>query len=294
MYLDLLALVNLGMNFFVLWMVSIITSRAISMKRLTVGAMIGTICVLVTIPYTFHPSVYGVLVITIATAMIFISFYPFKFTEFTYLLGVTLGVSFLVGGMINALPHLIGVGKTMFYFNGKWLIGSCFIIFLLVRYLRPYINYRHWSKIWWTVIEIRSGNNFSRISAFLDTGNRLKDPFSHKPVILVDYRSIKELIPEPIAHGLEKQGLGNFEAIEMISEHSDARRFFVIPFQSLKENREMLVGFRPDNITIICGEGQWELGDRVVLGLYHKTFGSTGEFQALLPPEVIGWNERSF
>lgn len=45
----------------------------------------------------------------------------------------------------------------------------------------------------------------------VDTGNRLSDPFSGLPVVLCRYRSIKELLPEPLTAYFERPGPDRIE-----------------------------------------------------------------------------------
>lgn len=288
MYFDLLIIVNTVMNFFVLWMVAIITFCSTNFKKLLSGAAIGTMFVIITVSFPFHNYLIWLLVLTVPILMVIAAFYPIKIGEFPVLLATTFGVAFLVGGIVNVFIVQQGEGATSFIPGIKWLLGSCLLLILLIRFLRPYIHDKHWQKFWWTPIEVRVGDYHSKLLAFLDTGNRLKDPFAQKPVILVDYKGIKNLLPEVMLKIADSQGLNPLEALEIMSEHPEGRRFFLIPFSGLKEKDNMLLGFRPDEILLFNGEESWELGDKVVLGVCGHAFGASGEFQALLPPEVMG------
>ena len=82
-----------------------------------------------------------------------------------------------------------------------------------------------------TVLEF--GNRKILATALMDTGNRLYDPFYHKPVILVDGRMMKELL--------------------VYCKNTHPERLHFIPFQSVGKEHGLLEGLMFDKVSI-----QWQ------------------------------------
>jgi len=82
-----------------------------------------------------------------------------------------------------------------------------------------------------TVLEFEDKKMFA--TALIDTGNRLYDPFYHKPVILVDERILSDIVRHCREHYPEK--------------------LQYIPYQSVGKNHGMLEGVMFDHVSI-----QWQ------------------------------------
>ena len=48
---------------------------------------------------------------------------------------------------------------------------------------------------WEVRLMMRSDYGVARLNALIDTGNRLREPVSGLPVLIVEYRSVKRLLP---------------------------------------------------------------------------------------------------
>jgi len=287
MYLDLVILVNLGMNFFILWMVSLITFRSTSFKKIVVGAGIGALLSVVVVSINLYSWWRWFLLLSTPVLMVYLVFYPIKIKELPALLGTFFGVAFLTGGTIIALPALFDKTDQAFAPSGWWLFGGCLFLLALVRYLRPYFQEKQWQNTLEARVEVKRGEFTFILSALLDTGNQLKDPFTQKPVILMDHRYIKEMLPGQLCEILANGKAEPWEAMQAVASHPDASRLFLIPFSGVGGSREMLLGYRPDGVTFLWNKERHEIGEKVVIGLHGHSFGTSGDFQALLPPEVI-------
>ncbi len=287
MYLDIFFIVNLGMNSFLLWIASIINKRESSWKKLLAGAAAGTLLAVLWGSWNWNIYLERFLIVVAPLLMVLVAFYPVKVRELVFLTGTTFFAAFLLGGLLEAL--LINAageaGRTEV--NVWWLAGGCLLIYSLIRVFRPYLEDKSWQGALKASIKIRLGECQKTVSALMDTGNRLRDPFAQKPVILIDYRELEELWPHGLSlTGLEKE-FDPVKVLEEISGHPEARRFYLIPFAAIGGAQEMLLGFRPDEVVVFSGENGREISSRVAVGVYKKSFGCAEEIQALMPPEVM-------
>ena len=172
----------------------------------------------------------------------------------------------------------------IFYFNLPWTV---LLVSVIIFYLDTKIFKSVSTKIYTTQslkkkLFISHNNNTAEITALLDTGNSLVDPISLSPVIIVEYRFIKNLFPEEIRYGLERIDSGDIEfAMNEVSAKGFPLR--IIPFSSLGKENGILFGFIPDRVEIRDECGLKVLG-KCVIGIYYKSLSKDRSYGALLNP----------
>ncbi len=136
-------------------------------------------------------------------------------------------------------------------------------------------------------IEIRFGEASLRVNALLDTGNRLRDPMTGSPVILLEYGAIAHFLPEEVRRAFMAFDAGDLGLVsELLADSAWLPRFRLIPFASVGNERGLLVGFRADEVRLLGGS--LEASSRnVVVGIHTKRFSPEGAFSALLHPDVL-------
>lgn len=287
MYLDLLLFINLGMNFFILSLVSRLSRRSVSAWRLFLAALAGSIPVIAVVDQGTGSLSWWLLLFCLPIIMVSLAFYPIKLKELFFLGGGVFLIAFLLGGVIMSVSNIVQLDPEQpGLFPWVLLPAVCVIGYLVVNYFQPYLQDKKWQHLLRASIQISLEGRDQTIEALLDTGNRVKEPFFKKPVIIVDYRGLRGILPPRVFQVIQDSNLDPIEVLGSM-EPGIACRFHLIPLVGLGGKREMLLGFRPDNIRVFRGEHSWEVGSRVVLGLYQRNFGPTEEFQALMPPEVM-------
>ena len=175
-------------------------------------------------------------------------------------LGCFFLASFALGGLVIGIIFLISSSNTLGWESigkeidekiwlgilsgllGLWLAGNGFIALIKKGKLENLFRFS---------IIVYFGGRQAKIEALLDTGNQLKDPLTHSPVVIVEYGSLKDLLPEEVKNGLEQnEETGVWDVLSALSESSHITRFSAVPFQSLGNPGGMLLGFRPDMLEI--------------------------------------------
>lgn len=287
MYLDILLLVNLSMNFLLLYTVARITHRQPSWLRLLLGALGGVIPVILLFLLDVPQYVWPITIMVTPLFMVGLAFSPVKRREYIIMSGLMFFTAFIVCGFISVLMNIdlihMASGEPVFLI---YMMMICFFVNGIITVFKPYLEDKKWKDLLRTRVQVCLDNEIQVIDAFLDTGNRVKDPFSQKPVIIVNYQSLKDIIPLPV-YKLIKDSNDSVKILESIIGHSLACRFYLIPFTGLNGDTELLLGFRPDNIRIIQGEQAMDIGSHVAIGIYKRSFNHAGEIDALIPPEVL-------
>jgi len=291
-YIDVLFVVNLLINYILLRACCAFTSLKQNGYRILFGAFIGA-CYAVMVFFPDFSLLYSTVCKLLISMLIVAASFPF-FSIITYIktLLIFYMVSFGFGGCVLAVFYFSDIGSKLgavysngvFYFNLPWTVlalsGSMF--YLAVRLFGLFSKKTYNSRNLRKKLYLSFDNNTAEITALLDTGNSLIDPISLSPVIIAEYKSIKTLFNDDIKSGLDRIGNDNITWImsEVTQKGLPAR---LIPFSSLGKDNGMLLGFVPDRAEIFdeCGVRVLE---KCVVGIYEKPLSKDRSYAALLNP----------
>ena len=193
-YVDLLFFLNTAFDFLLLLTVNIILRRNVKLLRIMFGALFGGSSIFILF-FKINSFELFILKILISIIMILITFkfknkkYFFKNLFFLYT------ASMILGGFLYFLNVEFSYKQEglVFYHNGLsinfifLIITSPLILYIYIRQgIKLKTNYSKYYKV-----NIYIDNKKIRLTGFLDTGNKLKDPYSKKPIIIVNERLIK-------------------------------------------------------------------------------------------------------
>ncbi|MBF8982234.1 sigma-E processing peptidase SpoIIGA [Lutibacter sp. B2] len=290
-YAEYLFLENLLMNWLILHLTCYFSKSKVPKYRIWIGAIIGA-CYAFVFFFPFLNFMYSFLMkIIVSIFIIVITFMPYKFKDFFKLMGIFYLISFTFGGVAFALFYFTDfeglVSNGIFYtgnFTMKLLIYSGITAYILIRFCWEYIQVKVSRDKIYIPISIEVENHISNLKALIDTGNALEDPLSKSPVIIVEYKAIKDLLPLEIQDVFDNANNINFEAISKMAQTSGwVNRLRVIPFKSLGKENGILIGFKPDQVQV---EDQ-KCVQNIIIGIYEKTLSRNGDYSALLHPDVL-------
>lgn len=197
-YVDLLFLINIFFDFLLLLSVSLILKRHTKLYRIILGSLVGGISIFFLFLSITSLTLFFFKII-IAVFMILATFgfkdikYFIKNISYLYLISIVLG-GFLY--LLN-IEFSYKNNGLIFYHNGLsiniiiLLIVTPILLYLYIKEMKDYkVNYSKYYKV---EIILKNNNNII-LNAFLDTGNNLIDPYKKRPVILVNYDTIKKYI----------------------------------------------------------------------------------------------------
>lgn len=289
MYFDLLILLNLLVNYLLLLLTARLLRRRPGFWRLLAGAAAGAaamgVLLLPGLPWLIPSAI-----IFTPAVMVPVVFRPLRRAELPLIWGAFFLVSFTAGGVVVAASQLLELQRDgMAGWRGVGvLVPACLFLYLALGLLRPYVEERRWQSTLKAMVQISWDGKEAVLPAMVDTGNRLREPFGQRPVIVVDYRSLEEMLPGEIYRSLADPALQSWEALERLAESSLARFFTLVPARGVGGKEEMLLGLRPDAVAVsFAGRNTRSLDARVVLGLHRHGFGPVAEYRALLPPELL-------
>jgi len=295
-YADIVFIINFIMDIFILWTVSKLTKKEISMLRMIAAGIImsSIYCMLIFITqFQLYLNIFSSLVIIMLG--ILISFNPNSVKEFIKLIFLSHIAAFAIGGLGMALfyftniSNIIGnmVGFTIENFSFKLLIASSCIFYILIKFSIMYFKSSLVKKQIFYPVTIFFKESVVSLNALLDTGNSLSDPINNLPVIICEFDAIKDFLPSSLKLYFYENRENEFD---FLSDNVEDIDFFgrvrIIPFASLGEQHGILIGFRPDKVEISDENKVISLTDTVI-GIYNFKFSKDGKYKGLLNPEII-------
>lgn len=194
-YIDLILIINFLFDFILLLATSIILKRNVKIIRIILGALFGSLTTL-SLFIRFNTIELFFFKVVVSTLMILVSFgfkdYKYFFKNIYYLYMI----SILLGGIIYFINIQFSYKNEGLLFVTKGaginvIIGGIFSIIILYRYIKQVkllkTNYNKYYKI---RIYFKNGQILT-FNSFLDTGNKLIDPYKKWPIILINENKIK-------------------------------------------------------------------------------------------------------
>lgn len=172
-------------------------------------------------------------------------------------------------------------------FPVKYLVlGILFGVIMIVNLLH-YYHEKILKENFLLDIEINLRDKKVNLTALTDTGNSLVEPLSKSPVFVVEYNSIKKLLPIEIIKIFEEDRENDFIFIEKaIKSSEDEIKIRIIPFNAVGVSNGMLIGFKPDSI-IIKDNNVKKIYDDLIIGVFNGTLSTDNQYTGLLNSEIL-------
>ena len=187
-YIDLLVLLNTLFNYVLFSSISYILKRNVSIVRMIVASIVGNISILLLEVSNVIVFFSGKICIAIIINLVCFGYkdirYLCKNVIYFYLVSMLLGgvMYFFDNQFMLSDDGLVSTNSGMF----KYLVIVLISVWLLYLFLFKIKELRnHYSSYYSCLIYIDDDNKI-RVSGFLDTGNKLVDPYSRKNIILVN------------------------------------------------------------------------------------------------------------
>jgi len=182
-YVDLLVIQDLIYNYVILLGISLLLTRITNLKKIFLSSVIGTIpliflCLDINNNLNFLISLIFSIIMSLITFSYKDIIYTIKNVIYMYLISI-----FIAGGInlinINFLPNI-----DSYILNVIMLILIAPI--LTLTYIKSITNFKsNYSNYYKVDIYIDDSEKIT-VTSFLDTGNKLIDPYKHRPIIILN------------------------------------------------------------------------------------------------------------
>jgi stage II sporulation protein GA (sporulation sigma-E factor processing peptidase) len=286
------------MNSFVLWLVAKIT-RSKNKRRWQVGGG-AAMALLYTVLLAFEP-LRGLGIIFAQAAILVVgvtlAFFPKNAkTFFKYMLLAYL-VSFTVGGLGMALFFLTDLPYAIYYIASdlgafsravSWQLAVTGMVlsYALIKLGLFILERRNIKKQMLCNVHVFMDDTSVVFNALVDTGHSLREPISQAPVIVAEFEQMKHFLPDGLRKMFHEKQENNLTSLLLGQENTFYTRLRMIPFTSLGRANGMLVGFRPDRVTV-RDESEEQARQDVIIGIYNDKLTRDGRYQGLLGAELV-------
>ncbi len=190
-YIDLVFILNIFLDFILLMSVSVILTRNTKVKRIILGSITGGLSIiLLFINVTNIVNLIFKIILGLLMVLVTFGYKDIKYTFNNLFYLYTL--SFSVGGVMYLLMD------NGYYNYVILIIGFIIVLFLYIKQIKNYQdNYVNYYK---TKIIIKDKEYL--LTGYLDTGNKLYDVYKHRPVVIINKRikyNIEDIIYVPFS-----------------------------------------------------------------------------------------------
>lgn len=218
-YIDVLIILNLYINYFLLRSSALFLRRGVDRKKLVWASLLGALGSLIILApalpfYITYP--YKIL---LGAAMVLIVYGRQKIKDFLICELFFLLAGFLFGGILTAIwtffsPAGMLLNNGVCFFNipmaalVSFTVGAYFLMKLL-----KFLADKHKRRI--CTVKITQNNTEISLRGLCDTGCEVRDVFTGKPVIICDFEKAAAVLPDEIIEYLSGQPQ-NIEKIRLI------------------------------------------------------------------------------
>ena len=286
-YIDIIIVENLIMNYIILYATGLILKSKKSYLRMFLASLIGAIYA--TLEYILKVNIYSNIILKtiLSIIIVYVAFYPQNIKKMCKQLLLFYVTTFTFGGIATYLIYVLKP-QNIIIKNGMYVgtyvlkvifIGAIVGTIILAAAFKMAKN-KLTKKDMLCKVKIRLNGKEETVEAMVDTGNMLKEPITGTPVVVVERNSLYELLPKEILNNTESILGGDFEKIPEEIKKEYVPKLKLIPFASLGKQNGMLIGIKPEKIEVI--NEQTEEEKNAIIGIYNKSLTKKGEYKALI------------
>lgn len=292
-YIDVVFIENLIMNYIILFATSIIIKIKVKHIRLILASSLGAIYSIIAYMSILEMYSSVILKIILSVIIVYIAYNPQNVKNMWKYLVIFYMTSFVFGGAAFALIYIVKPQDILMK-NGlflgtyplKTIILGTIVAFVVIVTSFKLVKSKISKKDMFCTIKININKVEIETKAMIDTGNLLKEPISNTPVIVVEHTLLYDCMPKEILNNLENILGGDFENISEEVKNKYISKLKVIPFSSLGKQNGMLIGIKPEEVTVINDENENKINN-VIIGIYNKSLTKRGEYRALIGIELL-------
>ena len=194
-YIDLVLLLNFGFDLILLFGVAILLRRSTTLKRLIISSLVGSLTIFAMFIEVSSISLFLIKVL-ISIFMVLIAFGYKDIKYFGNNLFYLYTSSIILGGFLYFLNLQFSYKNEglIFYFDGLSINVIALIVLspiIIYAYVKQGLLLKNTYSNYYNVDIYLKNGRVIETTAFLDTGNKLEDPYKRRPIILINKDLIK-------------------------------------------------------------------------------------------------------
>lgn len=282
-YADVLFIVNAVITFLILITTADLTKIESVKSRYVSGALAGGILSFIILAPEMHTVIVVIVRLIISILIILITFSFKNLIQFFKCVSGFFIISFFYGGIVYFFADCISFpdvyynnGYGYFDFSAVSLIVITSSVFLCIRIINKKKLHKSKNDEIYNV-EVRDNGRYICTRALYDTGNSIRDVYNGRPVVIISFTCIKDLVDKSIY--MEIYDFFYKKDMEKLP-----KGIRLIPVKTLSSDK-LLPAFSAER-AIISNEDVKLVIDNVCIAITDDTFGEK-EYKALLNDAVF-------
>ena len=189
-YIDVVIILNFLIDLILILSVAIVLRRKTNIKKLIMSSIIGSLslCLL----FLIKSNITLLLVKVISSIVMVVIAFNFRDIKYTLknILYLYISSAFLGGVLYMLNLELCYQNEGMIFYHNEMSLNYIIIIvlapFIIYIYIKESKNLKNNYANYYNVDIYLKDGNVKKMTAFLDTGNHLIDPYKNRPIILVN------------------------------------------------------------------------------------------------------------
>ncbi|GIP39685.1 sporulation sigma-E factor-processing peptidase [Paenibacillus sp. J31TS4] len=299
-YLDLIFLWNLAIDGGLLYATARLRGKRASWLRLTAAAGLGAGYSLLLLYPELSLLFTFVVKLLVSVGMIGIAFGFGGTLPFLRTLGAFYVINFVTAGAIFGLHYffltsaetLAGIWLTQsggFRFQLSTGIGVIGVgiplgLFLLRKLVTGKRQQENLAQLL-AEVRIRIEDSTVCCKALIDTGNRLYDPLTRTPVMVVQTSLLEEL-PDSWNERIRRSEVDQLVAGLEAEAFRWQDRLRLVPYRGINKGTQFMLAIKPDGVSVHY-QGEWLESTKVLVGLDAGRLSEDGGYEAILHPDLV-------
>ncbi|MCL6604131.1 MAG: sigma-E processing peptidase SpoIIGA [Paenibacillus sp.] len=299
-YIDLIFAANLLIDGVLLWLTGWMLKLKVPWWRLLLSALLGALyVVMMFVPdlsflYTFIIK-FGLSVFMLWIAFGFVSLQSYLRTMGAFYMinfaaaGGILGIHYLLqssGDIWNGIMFTAAGGYAYRIKIGFWFVLAILPLVLIgFKMVHSSSVKREKLETYIGEVEVEIGGVSVVCSGLLDTGNRLYDPLTRIPVMVMEASLWDGHLPASWKGRLTQDGADRLLLETDGQSFAWQDRMRLVPYRGVNRGASFMLALKPDLVTIKLG-GDTFYSKRVLIGLDGGTLSGDGAYRAIIHPDL--------
>ncbi|UXH45494.1 sigma-E processing peptidase SpoIIGA [Rossellomorea vietnamensis] len=296
LYLDVIWLLNLLVDFFLLWLTGIILKRQYALWRIAIGSLIGSVIILLAFSPFAHFTGNPLVKLLFSVVMVYSAFGYRRWRHYMSNLLMFYFVTFFTGGILIGTHYFISFDPST---ESSMLLASIrgfgdpisWVFVMLALPLAWYFSKGRVDSIEHVKLQydqllkvkIQIDDFHCTVNGLVDSGNQLQDPISKSPVMILSIAEIEGEIPDEmkaLCHDVDDIFSGEKQ---IDTRWSDRMR--IVPAQSVGRSSQLLAAIKPDSLVLSDHEAEWTIPNGLV-AFREEPLSADGQFGAIVHPKM--------
>ncbi|WP_410515124.1 sigma-E processing peptidase SpoIIGA [Paenibacillus sp. BR2-3] len=299
-YIDLIFAANLLIDGILLWLTGWMLRLRTPWWRMSLSAFVGALyVVMMFVPelsflYTFIIK-FGLSVLMLWIAFGFVSLQSYLRTMGAFYMinfaaaGGILGIHYLLqssGDIWNGIMFTAAGGYAYRIKIGFWFILAILpLVLVCFKMVHSSRVRREKLETYIGEVEVEIGGVSVVCSGLMDTGNRLYDPLTRIPVMVMEAALWEGYLPASWKGRLTQDGADRLLLETDGQSFAWQDRMRLVPYRGVNRGASFMLALKPDLVTIRLGEDTFH-SKRVLIGLDGGTLSGDGAYRAIIHPDL--------